>query len=168
MQNIEIKARCQDLAAARLAVEQNGAVFTEVLLQKDTYFRVSDGRLKLREIDGQQAQLIFYARPDEPGPKTCDYQIYPVENASALGKLLEGALGIWTTVEKTRTLFMCGEVRIHLDTVKGLGDFIELEGVLFSGSTYSAVHSKVRHFLTILNISEADYIRYSYSDLMTK
>jgi hypothetical protein len=45
--NIELKARCPNLAAARAAALRVGATPVGVLEQLDTYFRVPHGRLKL-------------------------------------------------------------------------------------------------------------------------
>jgi adenylate cyclase class IV len=74
MRNIEIKARLSDLAAAR---QTAAAVATKRLgaqHQVDTYFHCREGRLKLREVDGLSAQLVWYARPcrasrDSPSPR---------------------------------------------------------------------------------------------------
>ena len=42
-------------------------------------------------------------------------------------ELLSHSLGVKGTVKKTRTLYMVGQTRIHVDKVDNLGDFMELE-----------------------------------------
>ena len=56
--NIELKARCPDPDAAREAARRLGAEFAGVLEQRDTYFVVPHGRLKLRQTAGKGAQLV--------------------------------------------------------------------------------------------------------------
>ena len=46
-----------------------GAARHGTLLQRDTYFRVPRGRLKLRESDGETAELIYYERSEETGER---------------------------------------------------------------------------------------------------
>lgn len=41
--------------------------------------------------------------------------------------VLGQALGVLGVVRKQRLLFLCGQTRVHLDSVEGLGDFLELE-----------------------------------------
>src|SRR6185369_8587441 len=76
--NIEVKARCADLVAARRAARQIGARQQGLLLQTDTYFNVRRGRLKLREIRGERAELIWYQRPNRAAARDSDYVIVPV------------------------------------------------------------------------------------------
>jgi adenylate cyclase class IV len=78
MRNIELKARLDDYAAARRIAS---AIATKQLGEQhqiDTYFHCRHGRLKLRQIDGLRAELVWYARSDEHGPKQSDYQLAPL------------------------------------------------------------------------------------------
>lgn len=65
--NVEIKARCCNPGRIRNILTGKNADFMGTDHQTDTYFKVSQGRLKLREGDIENA-LIFYNRPDEAGP----------------------------------------------------------------------------------------------------
>ena len=163
--NIELKARCADLEKARQAAIRAGATFQGILAQTDTYFRVPNGRLKLREIEGQMAELIWYARPDETNFRESRYILTPIaEPATALAALSQ-ALGIRGIVKKRRELFLFENVRIHLDTVEGLGSFIEFEAVIFDASDEPASHEKLARLADALQIQDADRIAVSYSDL---
>ena len=67
MRNIELKARLGDRAGAEVCCAKLGATFQGDIHQVDTYFRVPEGRLKLREKEPGGDELIFYRRDDEIG-----------------------------------------------------------------------------------------------------
>jgi len=176
MKNIEIKARCRDLARVRDAARSEGAVPHGVLHQTDTYFHVPVGRLKLREIESSGspqggdatrcAELIFYRRSDDAGPKASEYEVAPVTEASRMCAALAAALGIWIVVEKRRELWILDNVRIHLDEVTGLGSFLELEAVVDNAHAEDVCHQAVRRLLDLFEVGDDDRIRDSYSDLL--
>jgi adenylate cyclase class IV len=60
MLNLELKAYCADNAAAAKIAEELGAQLQWTKAQRDTYFSVLQGKLKLRQSDGEPAQLIAY------------------------------------------------------------------------------------------------------------
>src|SRR5687767_6164013 len=128
--NLEIKAVCPDLLVARAAAIRLAGPVADILNQVDTYFHVPAGRLKLREINNASAELIFYDRPDAPDVRISRYHIAPVADAAAMRALLAAALGVRAVVRKRRELLWYANVRIHLDAVENLGDFVELEAVL--------------------------------------
>jgi len=70
--NIEIKARAPEFAALRARAEQLSDDPVQTITQTDTFFFVSKGRLKLREFGSGYAQLIYYERDDQEGPKRSD------------------------------------------------------------------------------------------------
>lgn len=98
--------------------------------QEDIYFNAPEGRLKLRKESSGASQLIFYHRPDCAAVRESQYQIYQTADSSALESLLKNALGIRLVVKKRRTLYLFRNVRIHLDRVDSLGDYLELESVV--------------------------------------
>src|SRR6058998_3862856 len=104
--NLERKARISDLQCAIGAARCLGAEFVDVLHQKDTYFQVQAGRLKLREIVGHQSELIYYERDENSFDRISHFQIYPVAEPSLLISILSKAIGIKAIVEKERSLFL--------------------------------------------------------------
>jgi adenylate cyclase class IV len=163
--NIELKARCADLAAAREAALRLGATEVGVLEQLDTYFRVPNGRLKLRETTGKTAELIWYARPDHAESRRSDYRIVPVPEPAALKAALNAAIGTRGTVRKRRALLMWHHVRIHLDDVAGLGTFLEFEAVLSAPEDDSTARDRLATLGDALGVRAQDRIARSYSDL---
>lgn len=138
-----------------------------VLSQRDTYFNAADGRLKLREMEGE-AQLIAYERSNDFGHRTSSYRIVEVEDADGLRNALADALGIQAVVAKKRLLFIWENVRIHLDDVEGLGNFIEFEAVAPPESDLSAETERVRFLRERFQIADTDLIGVSYCDLLPR
>jgi predicted adenylyl cyclase CyaB len=165
--NLEIKARCADLDAAR---ERAAALATRCLgvdRQTDTYFVTERGRLKLRESSLSGGQLVPYLRPNQHGPKRARYAVIPVEEPESVKALLTEILGIHRVVRKVREVWLHENVRIHLDEVEGLGSFIELEAV-YDGAPESlpAEQRKVRFLMDRLEIREEDLVDVSYEGLL--
>ena len=165
MKNIEIKARCHDLDRTRQTAGHLGAQHVVTMHQVDTYFRVPAGRLKLREQQPGPDQLVFYRRPDQTAPKASDFQVVLVEDAAGLRRLLSDALGVLTQVSKQRELWQADNVRIHLDTVHGLGTFIEFEVMVIDGRSEESCRAQAEEMLEAFGILQADLVAGSYADL---
>ena len=163
--NIELKARCRDLDRAAVAAVSLGASRQGELIQIDTYFRVASGRLKLREIEGSGAELIWYERPDHVAFRASDYFVVPVAHPQQMKAALARALGVRGEVRKRRQLLLWHNVRIHLDQVEELGSFIELEAVI-TDEAEATSHERLATLTRALHIEDADRIAGSYSDLL--
>ena len=161
--NIEMKARLRDRAGALETCVRIGAESHGDIRQIDTYFRVPEGRLKLREADPGRTELVQYHRPDDAGPKGCDYQLSPCE--ASIKSLLSEALGTHAIVDKVRTLWLWENVRIHLDRVEDLGDFIEFEAVLDEHHDDTDGHKKLDYLIEEFGITDDDHERVSYLEL---
>ena len=178
MTNIEFKARVQSFEKIHAILTQRRLVPAAKLRQSDTYFHTPNGRLKLREINAETAQLIFYQRPDRAEVKRSDYLIVPVTSPAALCAALGAAYGIRTVVKKTRELYLLprqfGEyaghagpdlIRLHLDAVDGLGDFLEIEVIVREGESSQLAEQEARFWLQTFSLASADLLSGSYADL---
>jgi predicted adenylyl cyclase CyaB len=163
--NIELKARCDDLGRARRLALAHGARSEEILIQIDTYFHVADGRLKLREIEGQPSELIFYHRPDISNAKPSEYWLTRFDDAAELKALLSAALGIRAVVRKRRELLMWKNVRVHLDQVENLGNFIELEAVIDPENDENASRERLDELIGALMIRAEERLSGSYGEM---
>jgi adenylate cyclase class IV len=164
--NIEIKARATDPVRQRELATAISDSPLERLEQKDTFFEVPHGRLKLREFGSGGAELIHYVRTGRAGPKRSEYSIVPVLDPSGLKRILDAVLGIRGVVRKTRHLYRVGRTRIHLDDVADLGWFIELEVVRSAGQPDEEGEAIARDLMKRLDIHDADLIECAYIDLL--
>jgi predicted adenylyl cyclase CyaB len=165
--NIELKARDTDPARTLGLCGSLGAEDRGVLRQRDTYFNAREGRLKLREEVGSAAQLIAYRRADLSGERTSHYRLVDVARPEGLAAALAASLGVKAVVAKARRLFIWeGNVRIHLDAVEGLGNFIEFEAVAAADSDLSRERDQARRLRSAFEIDEAEVIAGSYCDLV--
>jgi predicted adenylyl cyclase CyaB len=69
-------------------------------------------------------------------------------------------------VEKNRELYLWHDVRIHLDSVEGLGSFVELEALASPGSDLDAERDAVDELRRALEIRDEDLVGESYADLL--
>ena len=156
--NLEIKARDADPRRSLELALELGAEDHGEIEQRDTYFARTTGRLKLREQEPGQTELVQYRRADQTGPRVSDYRVVPIAEAEAVREALDAALGTLVVVEKSRRLLVWEGVRIHLDVVEGLGSFVELEAP-GEGERLSDLRAK-------LDIRDEGLVAQSYSDLL--
>lgn len=166
--NIEIKARVRDFESLQVIAKRLSDTPCQVIHQEDIFFNCPDGRLKLRELGPERGQLIYYQRKDTNGPKHSEYKIFETGKPAGLKAILAEAFGIRGVVIKQRYLYLCGQTRIHLDDVQGLGRFMELEVVLAPGQTDEEGQAIAEELMEKLGIGEKDLIDIAYMDMMEK
>jgi predicted adenylyl cyclase CyaB len=164
--NVEIKARTSDWAALRKGVAEVSDSGPELLLQRDTFYAVPKGRLKLREFAEGTAELIYYERPDKIGLKTSRYTRTQIADAASMRELLGHILETKAVVSKRREVFLVDNTRIHLDEVDNLGTFIELEVVLTESQTDSDGERIASDLMERLGVRRADLVEQAYVDLL--
>ncbi|CAJ0920719.1 unnamed protein product [Ranitomeya imitator] len=164
--NVEVKARIHDWEGSLQVCQQLSGSNGEKILQRDVFFNTTKGRLKLRDFQDGNGQLIYYERPDQLGPKLSNYSISNTADPHGLEAVLAEALGVRGKVIKERFLFLVGQTRIHLDRVKDLGDFVELEVVLMDSQTAQDGDLIAQGLMNSLKISQDDLLTGAYMDLL--
>ncbi len=164
--NIEIKARIESVEALQpraAAVADHGPT---QIAQDDSFYECPNGRLKLRRFGPDSGELIFYRRADEAGPKESFYLRSPTNEPGTLHAVLAAAWGVRGRVVKQRTLYLAGRARIHLDRVRDLGDFLELEVVLADGEPAEAGLQEAHELMARLGVEPSQLIQGAYLDAL--
>jgi len=166
--NMEIKARIesiQSLFPRVAAIADQGPI---EIAQDDTFFYCESGRLKLRALSKEDGELIFYRRANQQSPKESYYLRSPTSSPDTLREAMSQAYGLSGRVRKHRTLFLVGRTRVHLDNVKDLGHFLELEVVLKEGESAEAGVEEARRLMARLGIEQSQLVEDAYVDLLAR
>jgi predicted adenylyl cyclase CyaB len=166
--NVEIKARIESLEALLPKVAALAEQGPFELAQDDTFFACERGRLKLRIMSDKQAELIFYRRADEQGPKESFYLRAPSSAPEALREVLVQAYGQVGRVRKQRTLFLVGRTRVHLDRVQDLGEFLELEVGLGEHDKLESGVREAHALMEKLGLDPTRLVEGAYVDLLAE
>jgi adenylate cyclase len=165
--NIEIKVRLRDLRAVRERVRKLADGGPAIVKQVDTFFLCPRGRLKLRQLpNSAEAELIYYERPDESGPKESRYLVCRTADPDGMRATLSAALGVRGVVRKRRTLYFVGASRVHLDEVEGLGDFVEVEVVLDPEQDSAGGIAVAQELMGKLGVTSDGLVDKAYIDLL--
>ena len=167
MKNLEAKFRLANQAEAEARATALGYTQRAILHQRDTFFRVANGKLKLRQENGS-AVLIYYHRTESGPLMLSNYEIVKVADPPRTLRILADALGPIAVVEKVRTLMMRDNVRLHLDKVARLGEFGEIEAVIADGDDPKRSRGAVNEILATLDLGKPDLIEVSYFEMLVK
>ncbi len=162
--NIELKAHDPDPVRSLEVCRTIGAEDHGEIWQRDTYFQVTDGGLKLREERPGRPHLIQFQRANEPQQRESRYRIIEVDDGAVLSVALADSIGIRVVVTKHRRLFLWRDVRIHLDRVEQLGTFIELEAVAPPDSDLAHEHDLVVELRAAFGITDKRLLAAGYAD----
>ena len=166
--NIEIKARIENIEEIELKARALADRRPIVIAQDDTFFACEQGRLKLRVFAADAGELIFYRRANQSGPKESFYIISPTTSPNSLREALALAYGVTGRIRKTRTLYLVGRTRIHLDRVADLGDFVELEIVLREDESAQIGVAEAEELMSALGIDSTRLVEGAYVDLLPR
>ncbi len=164
--NFEFKAFLRDAAHVRAVLKRHHARFLGTDRQVDTYFRVPAGRLKIRE--GRiENSLIFYRRNNFARARRSAVEMMLLPRRNSVRTILSSALEVLAIVDKRREIYFIGNVKIHLDRVRSLGAFVEIEAMTRTGDIRK-VRAQAAKFQKLFAIPSSDVVPLSYSDLILK
>ena len=162
--NYEFKARINDEQRVRDALKTLNARSIGTDHQVDTYFHVPAGRLKVREGRIENA-LIFYRRSNARRARQSAVEMMLLPRRNSLRVILARALATLAVVDKRREIYFVKNVKIHLDRVRQLGKFLEVEAISRTGDV-KKIRSQARHFQQLFGVTAKDIVAESYSDLI--
>lgn len=160
--NLEIKLKMDSFKNILNSLVNISASDEGTLNQKDVYYQIGNGLLKLRVQNGEN-MLIKYNRDESGNDRWSDYDILKLSGED-VEKFLNGIFNIENIVDKERKLYLFKDTRIHLDTVNSLGLFLELETVVTSSLDYAK--DLFDEMVEILELDTGKQILSSYRDLM--
>lgn len=186
--NLELKIKVDSHAKFISTLEKIGAEYKGILIQKDVYYSQRDvripplptsrqacgtyggylkakdrknGLLKLR-IENGSYTLIKYLR-DEEGKRWSDYELLRIEGKDP-EKYLSALFDVETIIIKRRKFYLYENTRVHLDVVKGLGKFLELETLLMSNR--KDAEKRFKKVVKLLGLDLSKQIHSSYKNLL--
>jgi len=134
MKNIEIKFRLKNYQHYLDTIEKTiklGAAFIWERDQRDTFFPVPEGWLKLREEKGESPVLISYKRSTSTEEsRQSEYFLVPIVDSKKTIDGLKHVLNPIKTLYKTRIFYKYKHTKIHVDDVKDLGYCMEFETIV--------------------------------------
>ena len=164
--NFEFKARTNDLKKAEEKLLLLNPKFIGEDNQTDTYFKVTRGRLKLREGNIENS-LIWYERENIKGAKQSEVLLYQHNPDKTLKDILIKLHGIKVVVDKRRRIYFIDNVKFHFDAITKLGTFIEVEAIDNNGVIgIEKLKDQCNRYAELFKIRSRDYISLSYSDML--
>lgn len=160
--NLEIKVKLDSHRQIKTILTKNKIKLSEVLHQKDIYYKVPSGLLKLRIENGKQT-LIFYQRNEISKKRWSDYFLLDINSNDAdkfFNKFLERVI----EVKKIRELYLFNNTRIHLDKVDKLGYFLELETRVNNG--LRDAEKRFNYLVDLLELKKYSELRTTYRNLL--
>ncbi len=160
--NLELKIRVTSHQSLKKILEQIGAENKGMLNQKDVYYSIPNGLLKLR-IENRYESLILYNRNENDKNRWSDFEVLQFANAKG-EKFFNNLFDVEVIIKKKRELFYYDDTRIHLDKVNNLGKFLELETRVIKGKVDAK--KRFEKIISLLKLDESKQIRKSYKDLL--
>lgn len=147
------------------------------VVQRDTYYQAptrdferTDEALRIRWQTGGSADrtVVTYKGPRlDSAAKTREEVETAVDDGAAMGSILE-ALGCEpvVTVVKERVKYRVDQLSVSLDTVEGLGEFVEIEAVVGDRSEIPRTYDRACDLLDRLGFDPDAHIEASYLELL--
>jgi predicted adenylyl cyclase CyaB len=160
--NLEIKIQMDSHESALNVLRNLHADFVKDINQKDVYYNMPHSLLKLR-IEDEGECLIKYNRDEVNPDRFSDYEVIYMKSVGT-EKFFNSIFNEEAVVLKKRSLYMYDNTRIHLDTVQGLGTFMEFETLVINGM--EDAKERFSFLVKKFDIDTTKQIKCSYRDLI--
>jgi adenylate cyclase, class 2 len=179
MREIEIKAKVSDKAALLTILKNQNVDVSEPITHHDRVFGLpgepgadvyGPAWLRIRtETRGNQISQIFTLKKSVTNQMDSIEHETEVTDAKELEKIiLHLGYTPYSDLTKTRQKAHLGDIEICIDTVGGLGDFIEVEKLTDEDADYDTVAEELWKVLEGFSVAREDHVTDGYDVLMRK
>lgn len=134
MFEVEIKAQCSNVDDMKKIIADLGGTYVSTEVEEDSYFShpardfaLTDEALRIRKVNN--LLYVTYKGPRLGGKTKTRYEreveVFDYEGIQEIFSRL--GFQLFGTVQKTREMYLLGDVTVCCDDVKDLGTFVELE-----------------------------------------
>lgn len=179
MREIEIKARVADKSALLDALKTQHVTLTSPITQCDQVFGVEgvkgDGdtttpwlRIRTEAKDGVTRQLFTLKKSVTNQMDSIEHETEVTDDKELAHIIRHLGFAPYSDLTKTRQKAHMGDIEICVDTIDGLGDFIEVEKLTDEDADYETVAEELWNVLEQCGVQRADYVTDGYDVLMRK
>jgi predicted adenylyl cyclase CyaB len=118
--------------------------------------------LKLR-VEDEGESLIKYNRDEVNPDRFSNYEVIYLKSSGS-EKFFNSIFTVEAIVRKKRSLYLYNNTRVHLDTVQGLGTFMEFETLVING--IEDAKERFNFLISKFEIDTTKQIKCSYRDLI--
>lgn len=179
MREIEIKARVHDMVALRAIFTQQGVALSHPVTQHDRVYGlpgIAGGgdndkpwlRIRTQQQDGITTHLFTLKRSVTSELDSIEHET-AIADPEELQHIID-QLGfvLYSELTKIRQTAMHNGISICLDTVEGLGDFIELEKITEDNASAAQIIDELWRTAALFGIMRDDEVAEGYDVLIVK
>lgn len=177
MREIEIKARVSDAEALRSVLKEKGVALSEPISHHDVVWGVPGNVrgddspwLRLRtETKGDVMRYLFTLKRSMTGQlDSLEYETEVNDPDAVQGMVKELGFILYSDITKNRQKAQIEGNEICLDSVDGLGDFIELEKLTDDNAEYQVVEDELWEIMGSFGVSRSDEVTVGYDVLVNR
>ena len=162
----EIRLKVEDFKAAKKFLIRSKAKYINATKQIDRYYGNADLYTKkksflIRIRSEKDVHFLTYKASTGRMGRYEEYETNIEDPKTIETILLKSKFNNIINVTKSRTTYKLGNCKINLDTVKGLGNFIEIEII-----SDSKKHKELTRIVKEMNLNKAKIVRQGYVSIM--
>lgn len=180
MREIEIKARVSGKASLLVKLEASGIQLSEPITQRDRVFGLQgvDGgddtngapwlRIRTETKSGTTKQIFTLKKSVTNQMDSIEHET-EVSDEKELEQIIKHLNFLpYSDLTKTRQKAAHGELEICVDTVEGLGDFIEVEKLTSEDADYAEIAEELWQVLESFGVQRHDHVTDGYDVMMRR
>ena len=180
MREIEIKARVADKAILLAVLKRQNITVSEPVTHHDRVFGLADAsggdgdnsepwlRIRTETRDDEISHIFTLKKSITNQMDSIEHETEVVDAAELEKIILHSGFTPYSDLTKTRQKAHMGDIEICIDTIKGLGDFIEVEKLTTEDVDYESVAEELWKILEGFGVQRADHVTDGYDVLMRK